>query len=88
MSENTIDALQWENRRFPPSEAFKRDTLVAGTFMYDEADADHEGFWARQAADLIDWSTEWHTICEWKLPFAKWFVADSSTSATTASTAT
>jgi acetyl-CoA synthetase len=74
MSDNTIDALQWENRRFPPSESFKRDTLVAGTFMYDEADADHEGFWARQAADLIDWSTEWHTICEWKLPFAKWFV--------------
>ncbi len=74
MSDNTIDALQWENRRFAPSEAFKRQTLVAGTFMYDEADADFEGFWARQAADLVDWSTEWQTICEWKLPFAKWFV--------------
>ena len=74
MSDNTIDALQWENRRFAPSEEFKRQTLVAGTFMYDEADADFEGFWARQAADLVDWSTEWQTICEWKLPFAKWFV--------------
>ena len=22
----------------------------------------------------MDWSEEWHTICEWELPFAKWFV--------------
>jgi acetyl-CoA synthetase len=75
MSEsNAIDALQWENRRFPPSEAFKNDTLVAGTFLYDEANADFQGFWARQAAELLDWSTEWHTILDWDLPFAKWFV--------------
>jgi acetyl-CoA synthetase len=71
---NAIDALQWENRRFPPSEEFKRDTLVAGTFMYDDAAADDHGFWARQAAELLEWDTEWHTICEWDLPFAKWFV--------------
>ena len=42
--------------------------------MYDEAAADDEGFWARQAAELLDWSTEWDTICEWELPYAKWFV--------------
>ena len=69
-----IDALQWETRRFPPSEAFKRQALVAGTFMYDEAAADYQGFWARQAAELLEWSTEWRTICEWDLPNAKWFV--------------
>ena len=79
MTDNTsppgaIDALQWENRRFPPSAAFKNDTLAAGTFLYDEADADYQGFWARQSADLLDWAKEWHTICEWELPFAKWFV--------------
>ena len=73
-SSTAIDALQWENRRFPPSEEFKRQALVAGTFMYDDAAQDDQGFWARQAADLVDWSTEWHTICEWDLPFAKWFV--------------
>jgi acetyl-CoA synthetase len=71
---SAIDALQWENRHFPPSEAFKKDTLVAGTFMYDEANADYQGFWARQASDLLEWTTDWHTICEWDLPFAKWFV--------------
>ena len=73
-SANTIDALQWENRRFPPSEEFKQQALVTGTFMYDDAAADDEGFWARQAADLLDWNSEWSTICEWNLPFAKWFV--------------
>ncbi|MCX6519540.1 MAG: acetate--CoA ligase [Actinobacteria bacterium] len=73
-SSNAIDALQWENRRFPPSEAFKDQALVAGTFMYDDASQDDLGFWAKQAAELVDWSTDWETICEWDLPFAKWFV--------------
>ena len=63
-----------EDRTFPPSEAFKADTLVASPFLYDEADQDFEGFWARQAADLLDWDEDWHTILEWNLPFAKWFV--------------
>ena len=63
-----------EDRRFPPPEEFKEQSLVAGTFLYDEADQDYEGFWARQAAELLDWSKEWHTILEWDLPFAKWFV--------------
>jgi acetyl-CoA synthetase len=73
-SSNAIDALQWENRRFPPSEAFKGQALVAGTFMYDDAAQDDLGFWAKQAAELVDWSTDWEAICEWDLPFSKWFV--------------
>ena len=71
---NAIDALQWENRRFPPSDEFKQQALVTGTFLYDQADADYQGFWARQAAELLDWNTDWHTICDWDLPFSKWFV--------------
>jgi acetyl-CoA synthetase len=63
-----------ENRTFPPPEPFKRDTLVAGPFLYDEANEDYQGFWARQAAELLTWDEDWHTICEWDLPFAKWFV--------------
>ncbi|MCB0983195.1 MAG: acetate--CoA ligase, partial [Ilumatobacter sp.] len=71
---DTIDALLDEQRTFPPSEAFKRQALVADTSLYDEARRDDEGFWARQAADLITWRSDWHTICEWELPFSKWFV--------------
>jgi acetyl-CoA synthetase len=71
---DTIDALQWEKRKFPPSDAFKKNTLVAGTFLYDEANEDYEAFWARQASELVSWDTNWDTICEWNLPYSKWFV--------------
>jgi len=70
----TIDALMAENRTFPPPEHITRDALITGTELYDEAAADDEGFWARQAAELLDWSRDWDTICEWELPYAKWFV--------------
>ena len=71
---NTIDDLMLENRKFPPSPEFKRRALVADTSLYDDAAEDYQGFWARQSADLLTWSTDWKTICEWELPFAKWFV--------------
>ena len=71
---HAIDALGWEHRTFPPSEAFKRGALVTDSFMYDDAAADYQGFWARQAADLVTWSRDWSTILDWKLPYAKWFV--------------
>jgi len=69
-----IEAFSQEDRTFPPPEDFKERSLAAGTFLYDEADEDYQGFWARQAAELLDWSEDWHTICDWQLPFAKWFV--------------
>ena len=71
---NTIDDLMLENRKFPPSPEFKRQALVADTSLYDDAAEDYQGFWARQSADLLTWSTDWKTICEWELPFSKWFV--------------
>jgi acetyl-CoA synthetase len=79
MSDNheTIDALQWEKRTFPPSESFKQDALVVGTHLYDEANVDYESFWARQAEELISWQSPWKTICEWNLPYSKWFVGGS-----------
>jgi acetyl-CoA synthetase len=70
----TIEDYLLEDRTFPPPKSFVDDTLVASPFMYDEANEDYEGFWARQAADLLDWDEDWHTILEWDLPFAKWFV--------------
>ena len=71
---DTIDALMAENRKFPPSEAFRADALVRDTSMYDEAATDDEAFWARQAADLVRWSKPWDTVLDWQLPYAKWFI--------------
>ena len=62
-----------ENRKFPPSEAFKAHSLVTGTFLYDQAAEDDEAFWARQASGLVDWEKPWDTVLEWNLPDAKWF---------------
>ncbi len=70
----TIDALLAEHRTFPPPDDIKGDALVTGTFLYDEAAADDEGFWAKQAAELLDWDEAWTTILDWQLPYAKWFV--------------
>ncbi|MGQ0805948.1 MAG: acetate--CoA ligase [Actinomycetota bacterium] len=74
MPEATIDDLLKEGRTFPPPEGFKKDARVVDAEIYDEAERDYEGFWARQAAELLDWFEEWDTILEWKLPFAKWFI--------------
>ncbi|HEX8804538.1 MAG TPA: AMP-binding protein, partial [Acidimicrobiales bacterium] len=63
-----------EDRTFPPPDDFRRDARIVDAGIYEEAEADWQGFWARQAAELLDWSTPWHTILEWDQPFAKWFV--------------
>ena len=68
-----IEDWYLEERRFPPSDEFKRRALVTDTSLYDEAAGDWQGFWARQALAL-DWNREWDSICEWELPFARWFV--------------
>ena len=68
-----IDALLQENRKFAPSDAFRRAAHVNDQALYDRAAKDPEAFWAEQAEQL-DWFTPWKTICEWKPPHAKWFV--------------
>jgi acetyl-CoA synthetase len=63
-----------EDRTFPPPADFAADALVTGAEIYDEAEADWQRFWARQAADLVSWYDEWHTVLDWDPPDAKWFV--------------
>ncbi len=74
---DTIESLLAEGRTFPPPAGFSADALVAGTEVYAEADADFEAFWARQAGDLLDWYTPWHTVLDWDLPDARWFLGGS-----------
>ncbi|MCC6339053.1 MAG: acetate--CoA ligase [Acidimicrobiia bacterium] len=73
MSDATIEALLAEGRTFPPPEAFAAAALTSGSELYDRADADPEGFWAEQAADLLDWIEPWETVLDWDRPYAKWF---------------
>ncbi|HYD54784.1 MAG TPA: acetate--CoA ligase [Gemmatimonadaceae bacterium] len=68
-----IDVLLQENRKFPPDPAFQAQAHVGDQALYEEAARDHEGFWARQAAEL-EWMRPWDRVLEWDPPFAKWFV--------------
>ena len=67
-----IDALLQEDRRFPPPEEFAAKATVRDASVYDEAEKDYEGFWARFAEEL-DWFKKWDTLLEWDPPHAKWF---------------
>ncbi|HUF32231.1 MAG TPA: acetate--CoA ligase [Acidimicrobiales bacterium] len=73
-SSDAIEVFGLEDRTFPPPAAFQQRALVTDATLYDEADDDWQSFWARQAAELLTWRKEWHTVLDWDLPFAKWFV--------------
>ncbi|MDG1463861.1 MAG: acetyl-coenzyme A synthetase N-terminal domain-containing protein, partial [Acidimicrobiales bacterium] len=73
MSEPTIEDYYVEDRTFPPSAEFTAAALLGDRSHHEEAAADYEAFWARQARELLTWDQDFHTTLEWDLPFAKWF---------------
>ncbi|MEE2959006.1 MAG: acetate--CoA ligase [Actinomycetota bacterium] len=74
MSEPTIEDYYVEDRTFPPSPEFTAAALLSDSSHHDEAAADYEAFWARQARELVTWDEDFHTILQWDLPFAEWFL--------------
>jgi acetyl-CoA synthetase len=70
--EQTLENLLHERRKFPPSAEF---VAAANTqhSIYDDAAKDRLGFW-EQAASALTWSKPWHTVLDWQVPNAKWFV--------------
>ena len=74
MSEPTIEDYQIEDRTFPPSAEFQAAALTADQSLYEEASADRLAFWARQARELVSWYSDFDTVLDWQLPYAKWFV--------------
>jgi acetyl-CoA synthetase len=63
-----------EQETFPPPEDFRERAVYSDPSIYDEAEADPEGFWARQAEEL-HWFHKWDRVLDWSNPpFAKWFV--------------
>ena len=59
---------------FMPSPEFTAQANINDPSVYEEAAADPQGWWAKQAGDLLTWTKPWETICEWNPPHAKWFV--------------
>ncbi len=60
--------------RFPPPAEFRDRALLGDPGVYDQADADWQGWWAEQAREL-DWFEPWTTVLDDSdPPFYKWFV--------------
>jgi acetyl-CoA synthetase len=68
-----LDALLSEKRTFPPSEEFRRQANAADPDIYESAQRDSLGFWAKEAEHL-DWFKKWTKVLDWSVPWAKWFV--------------
>jgi acetyl-CoA synthetase len=68
-----IDVLLNENRRFPPPPHFRAAAHVSSRNVYEAAERDPEGFWARMAGEL-EWSRPWDEVLRWTPPHAEWFV--------------
>src|SRR3954453_11799572 len=72
-NEPTIEAYLLEDRTFPPPESFRAGALVTDQSLFEEAERDWEGFWAKQTRELLTWFDEPKKTLEWDLPFARWF---------------
>ena len=69
---SAIEARMTEERTFAPSPEFSQQAN-AQPGIYEEAAADPEAFWRKQA-DQLTWIAPYQTVCEWNPPHAKWFV--------------
>ncbi|MDQ6914311.1 MAG: acetate--CoA ligase [Actinomycetota bacterium] len=64
-----------EVERFDPPEEFRKQALWNDPKVYEEAAADPQGWWAKQAEELIDWFEPWDRVLDDSdPPFYKWFV--------------
>ncbi len=65
-------------RVYQPSEEAVKNAAVSGMDAYlalcKEAEQDYEGYWARQARELLDWKVPFNQVLdESNAPFFKWF---------------
>lgn len=70
---SAIDALGYEQRKFPPSPEFKAAAIIADQSLYQEGERDFAEYWARHARELISWSQPFTKTLEWDLPYSEWF---------------
>ena len=70
--EPDLEVLLKDEERFAPPPDFVEQANFSDPAIYEEADADFEGWWERWAKEL-DWFEPWQTVLEWDAPWAKWF---------------
>jgi len=68
-----LSDLLVEERRFPPSDEFRRRAFLRDPQLRERSWAEPERFWAN-AAHGLHWFRPWDKVLEWNPPYAKWFV--------------
>ncbi|MDR4502623.1 MAG: acetate--CoA ligase [Nitrospirales bacterium] len=72
--EQNIETLQKSGRVIQPPADLKATAYIQDYEQaYKESITDPEKFWERIAKEL-HWFSPWHTVLEWKYPWAKWFL--------------
>src|ERR1700751_3599861 len=71
-----IDSVLQEQRKFEPSDEFRRNAHIKSAEEYDriyrESVEQPEKFWGRIASEL-HWFKKWDKVLEWNHPWPKWF---------------
>jgi acetyl-CoA synthetase len=70
MTESNIDALLTEQRLYPPPPDFAAQANAGSGFGRQDPDE----FWTREGRERVSWFTPFHTLKEWKPPYAKWYL--------------
>src|SRR4051812_32142823 len=71
--EQDLEALL-RGEKFSPSEDFRQQALIKDWSVHEEAERDLEGFWAKQADELLDWYEKpEQKLNESDAPFYRWF---------------
>ncbi len=77
MSDNNIDSVLIENRKFTPSAEFRTQANIKQAdydALHKAAKDDYTGFWADQARQMLDWHTPFtQTLDDSQAPHFKWF---------------
>ena len=72
-AEAAIDVLLQERREFPPSAEFASGAVASDPGVYDEADADLDGFWLKRTSESLMWATPPTKGLDWDPPHCTWF---------------
>ena len=66
----TIETMQLEERRYPPSAEF----AAQANAQPDIYERDFEEFWATEARERVTWFEPFTELLDWKPPYAKWYL--------------
>jgi acetyl-CoA synthetase len=72
-AEAAIDVLLQERREFPPSAEFASGAVASDPGVYQEADADLDGFWLKRTSESLTWATPPTKGLDWDPPHCTWF---------------